>query len=617
MPEHLIRLLYARAAPGNEVTDAELLARVVGGTDGGAFELLVRRHAGLVWRVCRGTARDHHAAEDAFQATFWALARNAGAVREGASVAGWLCRVAYRVALKARSRGTLAPLTFDPPGQYADPAAAADSGEVAPILYAELDRLPDKYRVPVVLCHLHGFTQVAAAGQLGVPVGTVATRVRRGLDRLRAGLARRGITAPLGVALTVSIADAAALPDLVSMLCRAGHPPADILTLSEGVVAAMNPLKWKPAAAVLGAVVAIGIGIAFAADPRPADEKPTAADKPAARPADEPAAFGPADYAARHVALANLKKIGLALFDYHDEHDAFPDDIRDKNGRPLLSWRVAILPYLGQHFLYKQFKLDEPWDGPHNKKLVEESPEIYWSARPVMKAVAPGCTYFQRVAGKGALFEPGAKVRMQDVGDGLSNTLSLVEAGPPVPWSKPADVPFDPAGPPLVLAGPFVDAVHVAMADCQVFRMKANANPEMVRKIITRDGAEVVDRALWAAPARPTTAADLALLVRRRAALERLYQLASYEADSRFELEQALRKAGQLPRLDPTTVETLDELDDLSEATNQKWSGDGAEVKRLQKALQKTDPEAAARLKQAHDKRMQERAKVVEEQRPK
>src|SRR5579885_2299756 len=105
--EHLIRFLHATyAAPADGVSDAELLGRCAAGTDDAAFELLVRRHAELVWKVCRAVARDHHAAEDAFQATFLALARKAAAVRER-SAAGWLARVAYHAALKARaaSRG--------------------------------------------------------------------------------------------------------------------------------------------------------------------------------------------------------------------------------------------------------------------------------------------------------------------------------------------------------------------------------------------------------------------------------------------------------------------------------------------------------------------------------
>ena len=94
MPEHLVRFLQSLyAAPADGVSDAELLRRCAAGHDDAAFELLVRRHAELVWKVCRAVAKDHHAAEDAFQAAFLALARRPGAVRDP-SAAGWLTRVA-------------------------------------------------------------------------------------------------------------------------------------------------------------------------------------------------------------------------------------------------------------------------------------------------------------------------------------------------------------------------------------------------------------------------------------------------------------------------------------------------------------------------------------------
>src|SRR4051794_1405818 len=152
MPEPLIRLLHAAyAAPADGVTDAELLARITAGPDDTAFELLVRRHAALVWRVCRSGTRDHHAAEDAFQAAFLALATKARAVR--GSVAGWLYRVAYHAALKAKG-GRAQARPFDPETQD-----RTHDGETTALLHAELNALPEKYRVPVVLCHLHGFTQ--------------------------------------------------------------------------------------------------------------------------------------------------------------------------------------------------------------------------------------------------------------------------------------------------------------------------------------------------------------------------------------------------------------------------------------------------------------------------
>src|SRR5437764_1654124 len=119
-PEPLIRLLHAAyAAPADGVTDAELLARVAAGRDDAAFELLVRRYAELVWRVCRAVTRDHHAAEDAFQAAFLALATKAAAVR--GDPGGWLYRVAYHAALKARRAGRPARAAVVSPGTARQP----------------------------------------------------------------------------------------------------------------------------------------------------------------------------------------------------------------------------------------------------------------------------------------------------------------------------------------------------------------------------------------------------------------------------------------------------------------------------------------------------------------
>src|SRR5207237_2383814 len=142
-PDELIRYLHAAyAAPHDGVTDGELLRRCAGHDDA-AFELLVRRHAEVVWRVCRAVARDHHAAEDAFQATFLALARRAAAVGPG-TAAGWLCRVAYHAALKARPR----PAAKLPREAAAPPDDAAERADLARVLHEELDRLAARYRAP-------------------------------------------------------------------------------------------------------------------------------------------------------------------------------------------------------------------------------------------------------------------------------------------------------------------------------------------------------------------------------------------------------------------------------------------------------------------------------------
>jgi RNA polymerase sigma factor (sigma-70 family) len=161
------------APPAEGVPDAELLQRFVSGRDEAAFELLLWRHAALVLHVCQGVLRDSHAAEDAFQATFLALARKAGSLRRRESLAGWLYHVAYRVALKARAR-VAARRAHEAqarqrraPASSAEPAADAARRDLAPVLHEELNRLAARYRLPLVLCYLEGKTHAEAARQLG------------------------------------------------------------------------------------------------------------------------------------------------------------------------------------------------------------------------------------------------------------------------------------------------------------------------------------------------------------------------------------------------------------------------------------------------------------------
>jgi hypothetical protein len=139
----------------------------------------------------------------------------------------------------------------------------------------------------------------------------------------------------------------------------------------------------------------------------------------------------------------NLKQMALAFHNYADTNRGqLPGDVTDKDGKALLSWRVLILPYVEQAELYKKFKLDEPWDSKNNRDLVEKMPEMFSSPRVVVKN--KGFTVYQGFAGPGALFEPGKKMRLPaSIPDGTSNTILAVESSVAVPWTKPADLPFD------------------------------------------------------------------------------------------------------------------------------------------------------------------------------
>ncbi|OAI54196.1 hypothetical protein AYO44_15355 [Planctomycetaceae bacterium SCGC AG-212-F19] len=156
--------------------------------------------------------------------------------------------------------------------------------------------------------------------------------------------------------------------------------------------------------------------------------------------------------------MNNLKQIGLAFHIYHDEHGHFPLAAHySPDGRPLLSWRVLLLPYLEEQPLYQRFHLDEPWDSPHNIKLLEEMPRIYRRpARGRTPADRDG-TIYQVFVGPGSIFEGprGLTLKQISEADGASMTLLVVEAAEVVPWTKPEDLTYAPGQPLPVLGGLF------------------------------------------------------------------------------------------------------------------------------------------------------------------
>src|SRR5262245_46730705 len=177
------------------ISDGQLVERFVRDRDEAAFEVLVWRHQRLVFSVCRQVLHHHQDAEDAFQATFLVLARKAASVRNQACLAGWLHRVACRVALRQRAGARPSQAGGDTPDACArdlPPCEQVERTELGTLLHEEIHRLPDKYRVAIVLCYLQGKTCTEAAQLLGLPRGTVATRLAQGRELLRAHLTGRG-----------------------------------------------------------------------------------------------------------------------------------------------------------------------------------------------------------------------------------------------------------------------------------------------------------------------------------------------------------------------------------------------------------------------------------------
>jgi polysaccharide biosynthesis/export protein len=179
-----------------------------------AFEALVRRHGPMVLRVCRDELSDVHAAEDALQATFLILARRAGSIRKRGSVASWLFGVARRVSKRAKvERARREAYERRSAVMDARLGSESDQNQIDLVLeiQAEVDKLPEKYRSPIVLCYLEGLTHEEAASQLRLPVGTVKVRLSRARERLRGRLVRRGL-APIVVAATIAGKASGAIP---------------------------------------------------------------------------------------------------------------------------------------------------------------------------------------------------------------------------------------------------------------------------------------------------------------------------------------------------------------------------------------------------------------------
>jgi RNA polymerase sigma factor (sigma-70 family) len=208
-----IRRLFAGPATG-EVSDEQLLDRFVGHREEAAFTALLHRHGPMVLGVCERILGPRPDAEDAFQATFLMLVVKAGSIRKRESVGSWLHGVAYRLASRAKVDGArravherrAAPRRSPPPG------LEAAWRELQAVLDGELERLPEKYRAPLVLCYLEGKTHEEAARDLGWPCGTVKGRLARARDLLRLRLARRGLALSAGsfaTMLAVNVATAA------------------------------------------------------------------------------------------------------------------------------------------------------------------------------------------------------------------------------------------------------------------------------------------------------------------------------------------------------------------------------------------------------------------------
>jgi prepilin-type processing-associated H-X9-DG protein len=210
-----------------------------------------------------------------------------------------------------------------------------------------------------------------------------------------------------------------------------------------------------------------------------------------------PAVAKAREAARRAQSMNNLKQLALAMHNYADTYGNFPPAaLIGPDGKTPHSWRVALLPYLGQDALYRQYKLDEPWDSENNKKVLAQIPMFYRNSnddRPGQNS-----SYFA-VTGEQTIFSGNQGSRFSDITDGTSNTIMLVEAKRDIPWTKPEDVPFDQATP-AQLGGFAENGFNAAFADGSVRFLQSSVDAGLLKYLITRAGGELVDSAAAQTP---------------------------------------------------------------------------------------------------------------------
>jgi hypothetical protein len=178
---------------------------------------------------------------------------------------------------------------------------------------------------------------------------------------------------------------------------------------------------------------------------------------------------------------------------YNDKHGRLPPAVvYGADGQPLLSWRVLVLPFIEQEELYKEFKLDEPWDSPHNIQLLPTMPYVYNIMPPSKARRAPAFhTICHVFVGPGAAFEGREGMSLKtDFPDGTSQTFLIVEAGKPVPWTKPEELVYDPQGPLPELKGAFRDSFRAAFASGSVRHIRYSVSEPTLRALITRNAGD-------------------------------------------------------------------------------------------------------------------------------
>jgi hypothetical protein len=205
-----------------------------------------------------------------------------------------------------------------------------------------------------------------------------------------------------------------------------------------------------------------------------------------------PAIQSARESARRAQGMNNLKQLALAMYNYHDVHGHFPPAaIKGPNGHSH-SWRVAVLPYVEQDALYNEYRLTEPWDSEHNKKLLARMPQVFRS--PAEPAGTTTSSYYVLV-GATTMFPPtGEGVKLSEITDGTSNTVMLVEAKRDVPWTRPDDILYSPDQPLPELGGFHNGIISAAFADGSAQTIKQQTDETVLRRMIEKADGQPVQR---------------------------------------------------------------------------------------------------------------------------
>jgi RNA polymerase sigma factor (sigma-70 family) len=298
--QHLRRTVLLRDGAG--LTDGQLLDDYISRRDEAALAALVRRHGPMVWGVCRCVLADYHDAEDAFQATFLVLVRKAASISSRELLANWLYGVAHQTSLKARATVARRKVRERQMTEMPEPAVEHHdfASDIQPLLDDELSRLPDKYRAVIVLCDLEGLPRKEVARKLGLPEGTVGSRLARARSMLAKRLARRGLAvsggllaavlseqaASAGVPIAVASSTIQAAGPLASGAAATGAIAVRVAALTEGVLKSMLLTKYKSLIVLVGmlsALVFLGFSAYHGLARQPANENKLATVKPSAQ----------------------------------------------------------------------------------------------------------------------------------------------------------------------------------------------------------------------------------------------------------------------------------------------------------------------------------------------